>query len=71
MFLNFFLKLKTDLDIINSVTCKHAKFYTKFFIMWVHRNDKICRFENIHTQIYMFLYSLKYKVFEHDFLVNL
>jgi hypothetical protein len=45
--------MKTNLDKVNDVTYKNAKFNTKSFILWTTKkktnSDKIWRFENIHA----------------------
>jgi hypothetical protein len=58
--------MKTNPDIINDVSYKHAKFLYK--ILWIVVDIKMinlikCRFENIHTM----MCRPEYKVFEHDF----
>jgi hypothetical protein len=47
--------MKINLDIINDVTYKHAKFYYEILYTVgytkIKKSNKICRFENIHSQI--------------------
>jgi hypothetical protein len=64
--------MNINLDIINGVTYTHANFDTKLFVLWAYKilkYDKNYRFENINNQIdtFLFLCSLDYKVFEHDY----
>jgi hypothetical protein len=40
IFLNFKI-MKINLDIVNDVTYKHAKFIKKFFVLWATKNNKI------------------------------
>jgi hypothetical protein len=67
--------MRTNLVIVNDVTFKDAISYKDVFVIVCYtkitKSDKICRFRNIHTQIYRclsFLCSSKYKVFKHDFM---
>jgi hypothetical protein len=49
------------LDIVNDITYKQLNFYYKnLYIMnytKITKSNKICSFETIHSQIYMFLFS--------------
>jgi hypothetical protein len=66
--------MKINLDIVNDVTYKHAKFqYEIRYIMGYTKMancGNICRFENIHNRstCLVLLCSQKYKVFEYGFL---
>jgi hypothetical protein len=66
--------MKINLDIVNDVTYKHAKFqYEIRYIMGYTKNTNygnICRFENIYNRStrLSFLCSPKYKVFEYEIL---
>jgi hypothetical protein len=66
--------MKINLDIVNDVTYKHAKFQYKILYIMGYKKmtnyGNICRFENIHNRSTRlpFLCSLKYKVFDYKFL---
>jgi hypothetical protein len=69
--------MKTNLDIVNMVTYKHANFqYEILYIMGytkITNYGKICRFENIYDRstCLSFLCSPKYKVFKYQFFARL
>jgi hypothetical protein len=62
--------MKINMGIVNDVTTSMQNFIMKFLELWAIKNNKIYRFENIHTRIYMFaiLCSPKCELFELDFL---
>jgi hypothetical protein len=66
--------MNINLDIVNDVTYKYAKFYYKILCIMgytkVTKSDKIYRFEIyiLRSRHLSFFCRPKYKVFEHDFL---
>jgi hypothetical protein len=66
--------MKINLDIVNHVTCKHAKLYYKIICIVGYTNiTKSDKFVDLKIDILrsirlLFLYNTKYDVFEHDFL---
>jgi hypothetical protein len=66
--------MKINLDKVNDVTYKHVKFHYEILSIVSYtkiiNSEKICRFEDTHTQTtcLSFLCSPGYNEFEHDFL---